>query len=1341
MRRPLLVAGIAMLSVWSATLRAQSTAPRFLLATADSTAPSVEIAPDRYASYRMRVTLNLGRVPRREALRRIGAASSLQFVYANDLIAAEDTVRLDVADVSVAEALADVLRGAGVDVVVSAGHTVVLVRRRPPTRQAPTDTIRGRITAADGSPIRSARVLVTRGPDRALFQAQSADDGRYEIAVDSGTGDYLVYISVPQQPLLVAFRKRVTRQNPDDAVFVVDAVLLAQQNAQQLSTVRVQTRKPAPVRDADQRAGPGGTESSERGVAAALLPDQAGDLNAVGALMDGATPTTGGVSVFGLPSSQNSVTLNGLAFPGLTVPRDANTTIYTVTNAYDPSRGWYGGANTRVELVHDFVFSTLRTSSSLDTPLLQSGNSSATGAGQNVTSLRQGLGASGWMPSGRMTYNVSAEAGRRTADISTLADADAAMLRRAGVSADSVTRLLQVARQLGIPSSAPGTPGGLEMNSASLLLGVSTVARDLLSYRAVRNVAALTAWASHEDADGNRLQLLGTPAGGARSSYSAGSVQGSWSSFLTPGLLEEVRSSFSVSERHETPNVATPSASVLVGSTFADSPGGLTLTSLGGAISGRSSARISTWESQSDTRFYVGEAHRIRISADLRHDAVTRQTGTNDRGSFFYNSLDDLANARPAMFTRTLAKPALRGGVWNGFISVGDYWSPEGPFELLYGARVEGNVYSMHPAYNPAVETAFGARTDHVPNTVHVSPRLGFKWSYNQSHPSGGVVRNEHGVFGVPQVGVLRGGIGEFRSLMPADLLANASAATGLPTGLQQITCVGTSVPVPDWAAYAASPGAIPHDCATGTGSTSLRDGASPVQVFARDFTAPTSWRASLAWTSYYDAFVWTIEGIYALNRNQPGRVDVNFLDRPSFALSAEGGRPVFVPSSSIVPSSGAVLARDARRSPLFGTVTEMRSNLRSEVSQVTVTVVPDLMRYAKARFFASVSYTLSQARAQQGGFDGPTFASPADIDWSRGAFTPTHAFLAQVSARTRLLNVSLFGRIASGLPYTPMVGNDINGDGVVNDRAFVFDPSNGADQAVGSAMRALLTTGSSGVRYCLSRQLGQPAASNSCVGPWTATMNARIQLNTSQSTGRARRVNASIYVANPLAGLDQLLHGSNLRGWGSPAMPDQVLLRAVGFDPAAGQYRYVVNPRFGSTRPSSNGPLVPFRVTLDIRVDFGTPINQQILDRTLRSGRAGHGGTKRTAGETKRFYTMAARSMNPFRAVLELTDSLLLTNDQVRAVLAGQSRYDVRADSALTAFSSWLAGLPDRYDAGAAMKKQDEFLAAMINIGREEAQASIKPALGAIQLRMLPWPVDLMVRATGPLTLRDVQR
>ena len=107
MRRPLLVAGIAMLSVWSATLRAQSTAPRFLLATADSTAPSVEIAPDRYASYRMRVTLNLGRVPRREALRRIGAASSLQFVYANDLIAAEDTVRLDVADVSVAEALAD----------------------------------------------------------------------------------------------------------------------------------------------------------------------------------------------------------------------------------------------------------------------------------------------------------------------------------------------------------------------------------------------------------------------------------------------------------------------------------------------------------------------------------------------------------------------------------------------------------------------------------------------------------------------------------------------------------------------------------------------------------------------------------------------------------------------------------------------------------------------------------------------------------------------------------------------------------------------------------------------------------------------------------------------------------------------------------------------------------------------------------------------------------------------------------------------------------------------------------------------------------------------------------
>jgi hypothetical protein len=253
--------------------------------------------------------------------------------------------------------------------------------------------------------------------------------------------------------------------------------------------------------------------------------------------------------------------------------------------------------------------------------------------------------------------------------------------------------------------------------------------------------------------------------------------------------------------------------------------------------------------------------------------------------------------------------------------------------------------------------------------------------------------------------------------------------------------------------------------------------------------------------------------------------------------------------------------------------------------------------------------------------------------------------------------------------------------------------------------------------------------------------LNARLHLNTSQYDGWARRLNASLYLANPLAGLDQMLHGSKLRGWGGTAAPDQTLMRVTAFDPTSSAFHYVVNPRCGDSRSTTAAFAAPFRVIFDIRLDFGAPFDQQIVTRTLQAGRDGRGGQKRTAEETKRFYRMASSGVDPFALVLSLSDSLLLTGDQIRSVVAGQERYSARADSALTTFSDWMASLPVRYDAANALKRQTEWYEAILNIGREEAQASIKPVLTPIQLRLLPFPFDVMMRATGHLTMRDVRR
>lgn len=236
-----------------------------------------------------------------------------------------------------------------------------------------------------------------------------------------------------------------------------------------------------------------------------------------------------------------------------------------------------------------------------------------------------------------------------------------------------------------------------------------------------------------------------------------------------------------------------------------------------------------------------------------------------------------------------------------------------------------------------------------------------------------------------------------------------------------------------------------------------------------------------------------------------------------------------------------------------------------------------------------------------------------------------------------------------------------------------------------------------------------------------------------------SKRIEASLYVANPLAAVDQAIHGSQLRGWGDPSLPDPMLYRVTGFDEAAKRYRYMVNPMFG--RMSGIDPITrtPWRITLDLRLSLGPSADKQVLERSLSQGRNGRPGRKRTAVETQRFYSRVLP--DPFAGVLELTDSLMLSTDQVRAIVEGQSEFNVRKDSAIKTFSQWLASLPDQYDTGEALRRQTEMYTEVLNIGRDEIQHTMQPVLNRIQIKLLPWPADVMFRATESLTMDGIRR
>ncbi len=1214
----------------------------------------------------------------------------------------------------------DRLRRSSTRAVLVLFPTVLLAQTHP-------DVIRGRVTTDSNVALGGASIIVTRAPDRAIFNTTSAADGAYQIVIPNGTGDYLVNISLLGRQ---SFRKRVTRTGADTD-FVVDARLpLA---AQQLAPVTVQATSPKPTRGTGLgpfATEPGAAEKTIDGVSSAIAPDQQGDLTAAAATVPGLSVTGAGVSAFGLGAAQNSTTLGNMAFPGADVPREARTTTRVATSTYDPSRGWFSGVNTNVDLAGGNLLATRRLSLTVDAPAAQYTDAVSARLGQRYTNLRLNLGGDGPLThDDRLFYSYGAQYAHRSASIATLGNADASLLRHAGVSGDSAARLLQIANASGIATGTGAAP--FTIDDASFIARFDRAPFNWTTTPATPSpqTLALTTYGKWTRSTALSLGPTATRDHGGENWRALGMAQGLWSRYWGKDYLSEVRSALSYSRSRTTPSVELPDGRVLVGSNFPDVTGGYSTLQFGGNSALGLSNSQTTWETNAQTQWYARQKpdHRVKLTADARLDHYSLDAPANQFGTYTYASLADLAAARPSSFSRTLNSPTRTGGEWNAFVALGDQWQLGKSFQLMYGARLEGNVFTDAPAYNPEVERVFGARTDEAPGAVHVSPRVGFSWLRNRGGYGGGMV-SPGGSFAFQPASALRGGIGEFRNLTSPLLLNAALVSTGLPGSATRITCIGSDVPTPDWTLFSSDPTTIPTQCASGASST-FADAAPAVQLFDRSYQTARAWRGNLNYVSQHKHFGYSVDGSFSLGLNQPGTVDLNLHDVPVFTTSDEG-RPVLVPSSAIVAGSGVVSPVPARNDASFGRVVSNRSDLRTESRQMTFTLTPNLG--GPSRWFGSIAYTLSSTRSLTRGFDGSTFGVPQSREWARSDFDARHQVLMQASYLKNGFAFSGFARAVSGLPYTPVIGGDVNGDGLINDRAFVFDPSRVSDAAFAQSLRSLRSGLSGGARHCLDAQQGGAAARNSCEGPWTTSLNMQVSASGSRLKLGNRIGQVALNLANPLGGLDQLLHGSdNLRGWGTSSAVDPVLYNVKGFDASASRFVYAVNPRFGNTDPALSTLRAPFRVTLDVQLNVGRTLAEQQLDRWVDPGRT-RPGTKLTVADFKKRYQIAVP--NPYPPVLQLADSLLLSRDQTEALQRTMTEYNRKVDSAWTALATYLVALPDHYDHAEALKRQEDVTGAVWEMTRLHVQENLRRILSPIQLTLLPGWASRFNTTTKPM-------
>jgi hypothetical protein len=1191
-----------------------------------------------------------------------------------------------------------------------------------PTISTRFETVEGRVTGDGDSGIVRAVVIATRAPDRAFKSTLTDAAGKFSIPFADGRGDYLVHVSAAGRQTM---RKRILRAGTD-SVLHVDFQLRS--SVQQLETVRVAAKKPRPWRGPPLNE-PGAVEGNVDGVRAAIPPGAAGDIASMASTIAGIILTPSGISALGLGSDQSKTTLNGMSFAGTDIPRDARARTRVATSSYDPARGWFAGAEQAVELEPGDLFSFRHAHITLDAPVLQYGNAVSSTPGQSFTNVAVSLGGNGSFDNDRYAFNYGIDAARHQSDIAAIETAGPGALERAGVAPDSVSRFLDILRTNGIPLANSAEAPSLINDRASLILRLDHKPYDWKNFTQSTTTWGLIGYGKLARSQRIGLSPLGTVDHGAESRQAIGSLQLTYSAVVNDKYLADARSALTIMRNRLKPQLALPEGRVNVTSLLSNGSGAVTQLGFGGNGTLGNNTTDFTWESQLENQFYFRgrTQHLIRSSAAIRLDGFDHEQSANRMGTFVFSSLSELAANRPATFLRTLTAGRTTGAEWNAFLAFGDTWRRSARLHFLYGARLEANRFTAKPMEQRELRDTFGVSTRSIPNTIHLSPRFGFTWVRQRSPYSRRVT--PLGEFSKGPRSYLRGGLGEFRSMLMADLIEGAlrSART---TATEILHCDGPAAPLPAWSSLVDNPVLVPTTCLPET-LPIFSDNAPVKHLFAPDYEAPRSWRASLGYGWNRTGLALSVDGTFSVNLNQTGRRDLNFSDNARFVVTDEG-RPVFVSASSIVSGNGIVSAVESRRSTMFGPVIQHLSDLRSVSQQLTIIATPE---FKSGSVFASGGYSLSSTTGYQGGFDRTTFFSPTIREHARGDLDVRHQFRIQAGFVRNGFVFTLFTKIQSGLPFTPMIASDVNGDGLRNDRAFIFDPSAAIDPNIAAATRLLVKRSSSSVRDCLWGQVGRAARWNSCEGPWTATMDAQItRLRAVPWLKRSAEI--SLAISNPLGGVDRLVHGAkSMRGWGSIGITDANLYFVRGFDQKAKRFNYEVNPRFGKNRDLGTAASIPFRITVDVSMDIGAPMPQQQLSRWIEPGRSGHPGPRLSADELKNRYQRSVT--DPYAGILKETDSLLLTRDQTDSLKVIQANYLAKMDTLWTELAQYLAGLGDKFDAAQALKRQEETTDKGWEITRLDVQASLPRILSSIQLQLLPASSRFLFRANKPVHVR----
>lgn len=1084
--------------------------------------------------------------------------------------------------------------------------------------------VRGVITTEDDLPLEG--VLVTAsGTGGVLASARSDERGLFSFTIDGTAARYeLRFARIGYAP-----ETRAVMLGAHDSVATFGVRMRA--TAQQLSATHTVAPRPNPVRDGRGVAGTPGANQQQLDIASGLSGDVSGDPTAALAMLPGVSliPTADGLaaSAYGMPSDANASTLNGADMGAMSLPRDGLVGVAHLST-YDPRIGRFAGVQTSWTLPPGWYLAARSLRATVDQHSLQLAPPAANALGTRFDNAIVSGTGSGELGGSGIYYNSAFQVGQVNHALSTLNDANALGLSSLGVAADSVTRLFAAARAVGLETSPQTMPANRTTTSASAIARV-----DLLPAFQFRPLSSsgtlfyLLGAGSMSTADGLGASPLAAATSLTKGTARSGQALVDFETYVG-GVLSANKSSVTVQQATGDPLSRMPVAAVLVNSVLPNGQPGLATLRLGGSGGAALSSRTTSFETSSDWSWMTRDRrHSFDVYGDAKVGGFTSSVPSDAPGVFTFNSIADFQAGHASTFSRNTSAPLPSLSAWDGVLAISDIVGQRGAdgsptrngVSAQLGLRLERTGFLTSLTSDSSVERAFGRPTNRVPGSFDLAPMVGFTWNAGTY-----IERSGSAIYSDPR-STLSGGIRKYSSSLTPQRASVVLDQSSTAFDATELSCVGQAVPAADWRALETAP--PPASCANGASTVPLSISAPSVSYYAPGFNAPESWRGELNWRWLFSGYLSGSLGITdAVNTELPDPFDVNFVGRQRFALNDEGGRPVFVDGTSIDPSTGAVSYHDSRTDARFGHVTELRSDLGSSQRMATAALSyrigssafasPAAEPRGRTSGAVSASYTYTDTYAQSRGFSATSAGDPRVVGTS-GALSPKHTFQVFLTLqRTHWFTLTASGRLSSGMPFTPMVAQDINGDGYANDRAFVFAPDAGTASPIG--ISELYGTAPRYAQRCLERQIGRIAGQSSCFGPWSASLGTIAFTPDAYRIGLGTRGAISLYANNLLGGIDQILHGaSRMHGWGQPAIPDATLLYVRGFDVAASRFVYQANPDFGSVSTTRSLLLAPFRLTLDVRLDIGPNRETQFIKSRFADPPLG-GGVPRDASLLK---------------------------------------------------------------------------------------------------------------------------